>query len=140
MTPVTLPRSATEAADQLAQCYSRKDVDGLLAITHPLFNGLGSGADEVVHTFEELRTGITRDFSQCDEVSMKLSDIKIQEVQGFAWMIATCTITARTGSEVLSLTGRMSGAFILIPDGWQVAQTHFSMAYGAQETGQSFPV
>ena len=44
MTHIALPRSATEAADQLAQCYSRRDVDGLLAITHPLFTGLGSGA------------------------------------------------------------------------------------------------
>ncbi|WP_319579975.1 nuclear transport factor 2 family protein [uncultured Methanospirillum sp.] len=139
MTQVSLPGSAAEAADQLAGCYSRKDVEGLLAITSPLFNGFGSGLDEVVHSFEELRAGISRDFSQCDEVTMKFSDTQIKEVQGFAWMIAKCTITARTGSEVLSLTGRMSAAFISSPGGWQIAQTHFSLPYGAQEEGQSFP-
>jgi len=139
MTQVSLPGSAAEAADQLAECYSRKDVEGLLAITSPLFNGFGSGPDEVVHSFEELRAGISRDFSQCDEVTMKFSDTHIKEVHGFAWMIARCTITARTGNEVLSLIGRMSAAFISSPDGWQVAQTHFSMPYGAQEEGQSFP-
>ena len=139
MTQVSLPGSAAEAADQLAGYYSHKDVEGLLAITSPLFNGFGSGPDEVVHSFEELRTGISRDFSQCDEVTMKFSDTQIKEVQGFAWMIAICTITARTGSNILSLTGRMSAAFISTPGGWQVAQTHFSMPYGAQEDGQSFP-
>jgi len=140
MTQGSLPGSAAEAADQLAECYSRKDVEGLLAITSPHFNGFGSGPDEVVHSFEKLRAGISRDFSQCDEVTMKFFDTLMKEVEGFAWMIAGCTITARKGSEVHSLTGRMSAAFISTPGGWQVAQTHFSMPNGVQEEGQSFPV
>lgn len=140
MTHISLPKSPAEAAEQLAGCYSRKDVEGLLAITSPLFTGFGSGSDEIVRSFDELRTSFSRDFSQCEEVSMVFTDTLIREVQSSAWMIALCTISARTKGEVISLTGRMSAVFVSTPNGWQIAQTHFSIPDVSQDAGQSFPV
>lgn len=140
MTSTTLPQTVQEAVDQLAAYYSARDCNGLLSITSPAFIGLGSGPDENVFSAEELRTSLNRDFSQCDDIEMKFSKLHIREDIRAAWMLANCTITARTGGKVITMAGRMTGVFRRTTSGWMIAQTHFSMPYSGQEPGHSFPV
>ena len=139
MAVLSLPQSVSETVEQLAAYYSHKDIEGLIAITSPQFTGFGSGPDEIVHSIEEFRTSLIRDFSLCDQVRMEFDDIHIREDIRAAWMIAACTITAQTGTDTIALKGRMSAVFRRVSSGWQIALTHFSMPYLDQEPGQSYP-
>ena len=138
MTEKNLPQTVQEAIDQYAAFYSARDIDGILSITSPGFLGFGSGPDEAVYSADEYIRALKRDFSQSDEIRMTFTELHIREDIRAAWMLANCTITAKIHGDLTLMEGRMTAVFRRITTGWQVAMTHFSMAYTGQEAGHSF--
>ena len=131
--------AVTAAMDRYARAYSEKDLEGVLATTAEDFFGHGSGPDEEVYGKEQLRSQVERDLAQCDRVSMVIGPGHISGEGNVAWYAGNCTVEAIVDGQDMRLEGRITAVLKKVGDQWLIAMSHFSMPFGAQEAGQSWP-
>ncbi len=124
------------------KAYECKDLEGVLAgyAPDPDTVVLGSGPDEIYVGPRQARKGLKRDFEQSQDVHVKLSGVRVSAAGKVAWLSANCTFLAHNekGAGVV-LAGRISAVLEKRRSQWLVAQSHFSMPYGEQDEGRSFP-
>ena len=129
-----------EAMQAYATAYKKKDIRTLSALFAPEISGFGSGPDEVVLDRKDFSGQIKRDLSQVTSVSLEYTGMKIFGEGRIAWVTTGCNyyFTIKPGITHV-LTGRMT--IVLRNNGkrWIIEQMHFSMPYGEQAAGQSFP-
>lgn len=118
----------------------KKDIRAILSLASPEISGFGSGPDEVVPDRRVFRGQIQRDLSQVTSVSLEYTGMKIFGEGRIAWVTTGCkyNFTVKPGLTQ-AMTGRMT--IVLRNNGkrWMIEQMHFSMPYGEQVAGQSFP-
>jgi len=129
----------TASFDRYKIAYSNKDINMLLGMTDPLFFGLGSGPDEKVNSFDELKSQLERDFAQSGNLAIDFGPLAMAWDGNVAWCAGDCTISATIGDEQLRLEGRMTAVLRRNGKEWMFAHTHFSMPDREQEAGKSFP-
>jgi ketosteroid isomerase-like protein len=128
-----------DALRDYGAAYSRRDAEGVLALTAPEFMAFGSGSDEVCTDRDEYAKGLERDFIQCDDLAMEFNDIRVAGTGDVAWIAAGCTITPTFEGRSEALHGRMTAVFRRDGDRWLCALTHFSLPCSEQEEGESYP-
>lgn len=116
------------------------DAEGVVA----LFAGdesvvVGTGADEVRFGLNEIRSQVERDISQADEISVVLENQRTSVAGDAAFVYADARFVGSVGGESFELPARWTAGLVHTEDGWQVMQCHFSVAYGEQAEGESFP-
>ena len=120
--------------------YRKKDIQGMLAIFSPEICGYGSGPDEVIRGREDFLRQIRRDMSQADVLAVEFTDTKISGEGRVAWVVTRSSITfAVGGAAQQTMHGRSTMVLRNTGSRWLIEQIHFSMPYGGQSTGQSFP-
>ncbi len=125
---------------QYATTYRNKDIRGLLAVFSPGICGFGSGPDEVIHNQDEFIRQIRRDTSQATVNAVEFSDTQISGEGRVAWLMTKSAITFTVpGAGKQTMQGRSTMVMRDTGSRWVIEQIHFSMPYGGQSTGQSFP-
>jgi len=112
---------------QMTDALSRKDIEGVMALTDPEFRGLGTGIDEKAIGREEYRRHLERDFMQAETISLDLSDVLIGAEGTIAWVMAdlTCRVVVDGAGETRN--GRMTAVLRGTGHAWVFAQMHYSL-------------
>jgi uncharacterized protein (TIGR02246 family) len=123
-----------------ATAYRTRDFRGMMAIFAPDICGFGSGPDEVIGNHRDFIQQIRRDMSQATILAVDFSDTGIFGDGRVAWVMTRSAITFTTGgSPAQTLDGRSTMVMKNTGSRWLIQQIHFSMPFGGQEKGQSFP-
>jgi ketosteroid isomerase-like protein len=128
------------AVEQYATAYRQKDIRTLSALFSPTISGFGSGPDEIISNHDDFIRQIRRDMSQATILSVEFPDRKIFGDGRVAWTTSKSTITfTLDGKTKQALQGRSTIVLRNTGSRWLIEQLHFSMPYGGQAEGQSFP-
>jgi ketosteroid isomerase-like protein len=122
-----------------AEAYHKKDKKTLAGICSPDISGFGSGPDEVFQGRMELMEGLARDFKQVGSLYLRFPAMWMNGDGRVAWVTCWCEFLATVGTTPVLMPGRMTAVLRNTGRRWLFEQVHFSMPYGGQETGQSFP-
>jgi ketosteroid isomerase-like protein len=126
--------------EQYAMAYREKDIRTLSAIFAPEISGFGSGPDEVIGNHADFLRQIRRDMSQATILSVGFTDRKIFGEGRVAWATSKSAIAFSIGGkEKQTLSGRSTMVLRNTGSRWVIAQLHFSLPFGGQSEGQSFP-
>jgi ketosteroid isomerase-like protein len=125
---------------QWKDAYSRRDVDGALAVMAPDADvvGIGTGPDEWRVGPEEFKAQLERDFAQSEALSVDYEPLVVSEAGPVAWVAGRARVRARVEGQDVSLTGRFTAVLEQRGDRWLLVQTHFSLPAAEQAEGQSF--
>lgn len=124
---------------RLATATGEKDLDSIMALTDPDFQGLGTGADEKAIGRVAYRRHLERDFSQAETLSLEFSDVRIGAEGTVAWVMADMAYRAVVDGAPQTLDGRMTAVLRGTGHAWVVAQLHYSLPAEGQEAGKSYP-
>jgi ketosteroid isomerase-like protein len=123
-----------------ATAYRQKDIRAMSALFSPTVSGFGSGPDEIIPDHDALIRQMRRDMSQATILSVEFPDRKIFGDGRVAWTSSKSTITFTIdGRTKQVMEGRSTIVLRNTGRRWLIEQLHFSMPYGGQSSGQSFP-
>ena len=126
--------------ERYAEAYKKKDITTLSEIFAPDITGFGSGPDEIIGNHRDFIRQIRRDITQADILAVVFSDQKIFGDGRVAWATSQSTMTFTVnGSKKETLCGRSTMVLRNTGNRWLIEQLHFSLPYGGQAEGQSFP-
>jgi ketosteroid isomerase-like protein len=134
-------QAAVEATlQQWKDAYSRRDVDGALAVIAPDDDvvGIGTGPDECRVGPEEFKAQLERDFAQAEALSVDYEPLVVSEAGPVAWVAGRARVQARVEGQELTLVGRLTAVLEQRQDRWLLVQTHFSLPAAEQAEGRSF--
>jgi len=125
---------------QYAAAYRNRDAITLGTLFSPDICGFGSGPDEIIRNHKEFVRQIARDTSQASAINVDFSETEIAGEGPVAWVMSRCAFTfTLPGSKKQTLHGRITMILANTGSRWLIRQIHFSMPYGGQVEGQSFP-
>lgn len=128
------------AMDTYASAYKKGDIRAMAAVFSPEICGFGSGPDEIIRDHAGFIRQIRRDMEQATVNDVEFSATTIHGDGRVAWVMTNCTMTYTVfGSGKQTLQGRSTMVLKNTGSRWRIEQIHFSMPYGGQTTGQSFP-
>lgn len=126
--------------EQYAAGYVKKDIRALSAVFSRDICGFGSGPDEVIENHDVFLRQISRDMSQAQVNAVEFSETRIHGEGRIAWVMTRTAITFTVpGLKKQTLKGRSTMVLRNTGDHWLIEQIHFSLPYGEQSAGQSFP-
>ena len=126
---------------QMMGSYGAKDVDGVMATfvkEDPMI--IGTGADELRFTYDDVRFQVARDLSEPDSASVTLEDLRVNVFGDAAFAYAKAIIHASFGDDHHRFPVRFTYGMVRTEDGWRVAQGHTSVPERNQPEGRSFAV
>jgi ketosteroid isomerase-like protein len=114
---------------QWKDAYSRRDMDGALAVMAPDADvlGIGTGPDEWRVGPAEFKAQLERDFAQSEALSVDYEPLVVSEAGPVAWVAARASVQVRVEGQKLTLTGRFTAVLEQRGDRWLLMQTHFSL-------------
>jgi ketosteroid isomerase-like protein len=128
------------AMESYATAYRKKDIQTLSALFSRGISGFGSGADEVIGDHDDFIRQIRRDMSQATILSVEFTERKIFGDGRVAWATSKSAIAFSVGGSGRQvLHGRSTMVLRNTGSRWVIEQLHFSLPYGGQSEGQSFP-
>ncbi|OPY38337.1 MAG: hypothetical protein A4E35_00760 [Methanoregula sp. PtaU1.Bin051] len=127
--------------DAYATAYRKKDIRTLSEIFSSDITGYGSGPDEIIGNHADFLRQTRRDMSQADIFAVEFTERKIFGEGRVAWATSKTEIafTVDGGKTKQTLHGRSTMVLRNTGSRWLIEQLHFSMPYGGQAAGQSFP-
>jgi ketosteroid isomerase-like protein len=129
-----------ETMERYSTAYRKKDLRALSEIFSPDITGFGSGPDEVIADHASFIRQMKRDMSQATILSVVFSGRKIFGDGRVAWATSKSTITFTVdGTRKQTIQGRSTMVLQNTGSRWLIGQLHFSMPFGEQSAGQSFP-
>jgi len=129
-----------ETMQKYGTAYQKKDLKALSALFSPEISGFGSGPDEVIADHTSFIRQMKRDMSQATILSFEFSDRQIFGDGRIAWATSKSTISFTVdGTRKQTMSGRSTMVLRNTGSHWLIAQLHFSLPYGEQSPGQSFP-
>jgi ketosteroid isomerase-like protein len=125
---------------QWKDAYSRRDVDGALAVMAPDEDlvGIGTGPDEWRVGPAEFKAQLERDFAQSEALSVAYEPLVVSAAGPVDWVAGRATVAARVEGRELTLTGRFTAVLEQRGDRWLLMQTHFSLPAAEQAEDRSF--
>jgi len=115
-----------------------KDIRKILDLCSSEITGFGSGPDEVVRGKTLLKEILRRDLSQADQISVAFPGMEMHGLGAVALVTSGCSFTFVSCGVKQNVSGRFT-AVMRNTGRWLIEQIHFSMPFGAQKAGQSYP-
>ncbi len=130
-----------ELFDNFQKAYASKDIEKILSfvIPEPDLALIGTGADEEMLGPEKLCSQLERDFSQAEELSIRIVPRSISALGDVAWAWTDTLIIAKSGGQVVEMPCRQTFVLMHREGRWLIAQSHLSMPLPSQAKGESFP-
>ena len=124
----------------MAECYARRDLEGLLATCAPDPDHVmyGTQADEKRMGLSGIKAQAERDWSQSNAASIEYGWTSISAAGNVAWTAADVAFKLEAGGQKMTLPGRLTAVLERRGDKWLIVQSHFSLPAASPE-GQSFP-
>ncbi|MFA4860967.1 nuclear transport factor 2 family protein [Methanoregula sp.] len=130
----------TETMQAYVTAYRMKDIKGLSAVFSRDISGFGSGPDEVIANHADFMQHTKRDMSQATILAAEFTERKIFGDGRIAWVTSKSSLTFTIdGTKKQTIHGRSTMVLQNRGRGWKIEQLHFSLPYGDQSAGQSFP-
>jgi ketosteroid isomerase-like protein len=124
---------------QYAEGYLSKDIRRILDLCSPDITGFGSGPDEVVRGKTSLKETLRRDLSQADQISVAFPGMEIHGLGAVVLVMSGCSFTFVSCGVRKNMSGRFTAVVRNTGSRWLIEQIHFSMPFGGQKAGQSYP-
>ncbi|MCK9299341.1 nuclear transport factor 2 family protein [Methanoculleus sp. YWC-01] len=124
---------------RMTEATARKDVDAIMALTDPDFQGFGTGADEKAIGRDAYRRHLERDVAQAETIALDLSDVRIAAEGTVAWVMADMAYHFVVDGVGETLNGRMTAVLRGTGHAWVFAQVHYSFPAEGQDEGRSYP-
>ncbi len=126
---------------RFARAYSAKDVAAILDLYESDRStiAIGSGADEWNVGVKQIRRQFERDTSQAETLKLKIGASRVQATKDVAWLAARLVAEVGAGGQTIAMAGRFTATLRRRGKTWKFVQTHFSMPFGEQAPGESFP-
>lgn len=123
------------------EAYSRRDIDGLLALfaPDPDLIVIGTGADERRIGLSELKLQAERDWSQSESLSFELGWRSVSAAGSVAWLAVEAVGWGRVDGQEISFPLRLTAVLEKRGDKWLCVQMHFSTPAAGQAEGESIP-
>ena len=129
-----------ETMQAYSTAYQNRDIKTLSALFSQEISGFGSGADEVISNHNDFIRQMKRDMCQATIHSVAFSDRQVFGDGRVAWATSKSTITFTAGgAKKQIICGRSTMVLRNTGSRWIIEQLHFSLPYGEQSAGQSFP-
>lgn len=130
-----------EVLNSYGNAYANKDLDAMLNLflEDPDIVAIGTGEDEWVHGFDELKEGLKRDITQSESIKVHFKNLKVSSTDNVAWTSSYMTMNANVSGEEIILEGRLTAVFKKVEDKWYFTHIHYSLPAKEQEEGHSFP-
>jgi len=120
--------------------YQKRDIRALSAVFSHDISGFGSGPDEVIADHKDFIQHMKRDMSQATILAAEFTERKVFGDGRIAWVTSKSSMTFTTdGTTKQTIYGRSTMVLQNKGSGWKIEQLHFSLPYGGQAVGQSFP-
>jgi ketosteroid isomerase-like protein len=138
---VNVQKAVFDLLEKYAKAYLDKDLDGILK----LFTDredlvlIGTGYDEWIKGYENLQSGLERDFKQADNINIKFKNVTISSADNVAWLSAHMNMEAQVEGQDVYLPGRLSAVVLKIDEKWLFTQLHYSLPASEQEEGKAWP-
>jgi ketosteroid isomerase-like protein len=131
----------TEVLNRFLETYSRRDVEGTLALLAPDPDLLiiGTGVDEKISGIQKARIQLKRDYAQADEISIKLGPVAVSAAGTVAWLAADSTWKVKIDEKYVDYQFRWTLVMEKRQSKWLIVQSHLSAPAQSQAGGQSFP-
>lgn len=135
-------KAVKDILDIYIRAYARKDLDKMMSLfaDDPDLVFIGTGEDEWVQGYEDLKKGFKRDFKQADEIDIGFENLNISSSEDVAWASMRMMMNAVVSGEEVILVGRLSLVAEKRDNKWFIVHLHFSLPAGGQEEGESYPV
>lgn len=130
----------TALLDRFAAAYSAKDVARVLALisSDPDTVLVGTGGDEIRTGPDQIRAQIERDLSQAEDITLELGPVRVSTRGDVAWAFAEATVVATVEGATHRMPVRMTTILVVDDDTLVIHSGHLSVAFAAQEAGESF--
>jgi len=127
--------------EKYVQAYHEKDLDGIVKLFADRDDLvlIGTGYDEWIEGYEDIRSGFERDFKQADDIQVKFRNFTISSADNVAWLSAHMTMDARVDGHDIYLPGRLTAVVLKIDHQWLFTQLHYSLPAVEQEEGKAWP-
>lgn len=127
---------------RMMEACAKKDVDAIMALVAHNENVvfIGSGEDEKVVGWKEIKAGYERDFAQADSIKITMPWVTISSAGRVAWVSADETYDAVSGGRKIKMEGRMTAVLEKRRGKWLIVQMHFSVPNVKQPSGRSFSI
>jgi ketosteroid isomerase-like protein len=138
--------ATTEAAvkavlNKMAECYSRRDWEGLKALLAPDPDNVmyGTGAHEKRVGLAEIKAQADSDWSQTEANALEYGWTSISAAGNVAWAAADMSFKLTVQGQELVFPGRLTAVLEKRGSQWLIAQSHFSLPVAGQEAGEAVP-
>jgi len=127
--------------EKYVQAYHEKDLNGILKLFADRDDLvlIGTGYDEWIKGYGDIRSGFERDFKQADNIHVKFRKVTVSSCDNVAWLSAHMTMDARVDGHDIYLPGRLTAVVLKIGDEWLFTQLHYSLPAVEQEEGKAWP-
>jgi ketosteroid isomerase-like protein len=138
--------ATTEAAvkavlDKLSQSYATRDLETVLAsfAADPDTVIYGTGADEKRVGLAEIQAQVERDWSQSEAAAISFRWTSVSAAGSVAWVATDSAFAIQAGGQKMTIPARITWVLERRGDKWLIVQAHFSVPFGEQAAGESFP-
>ena len=100
---------------------------------------IGTGNDEVRKGISEIKSQLSRDFAQVDEISCAFSNLMVSNLETIAWVSGNLKVDVVISGKKESYHGRLTMVMENRGGKFLIHQSHFSLPYPTQASGQSWP-
>lgn len=101
---------------------------------------IGSGADELYFSLDDLKRACERDWSQADIQDIEISDLTVESEYDSAWCFCNAVFKLQIDKKPLDIKYRWTLVFIKREGKWKMAQSHLSVPATDQPEGSSFSI
>ena len=135
-------KAVKDLLDRYIKAYASKDLEGMMSLfaDDPDLVFIGTGEEEWVQGYEDLKKGFKRDFKQADEIDVGFENLTISSTGNVAWASMRMMMNAMVNGEEVILVGRLSIIAEKRENKWLFVHLHFSLPASGQEEGDSYPV
>ena len=113
--------------DEYVRYYNEKSESKVLALFSKTVSGFGTGRDEVVENFRQLKERIHADLDPANAIRLSVRVIATGGEMPVAWVTAFCNFDGRIGGEAIHVEGRMTAVLVNRGGRWVFEQVHFSV-------------
>ncbi|HOX34498.1 MAG TPA: nuclear transport factor 2 family protein [Methanoregulaceae archaeon] len=112
--------------DDYVRFYNEKSESKVLALFSKTVSGFGTGRDEVVEDFRQLKGRIHADLDPANAIRLSVRVIATGGEMPAAWVTAFCNLYGMIGKKPIHLEGRMTAVLVNRGGRWLFEQIHFS--------------
>jgi hypothetical protein len=113
--------------DQYVRYYNEKNEGKVLALFSKDISGFGTGKDEIVGNFAQLKEQLRTDLDPANAIHLSVRILTTGGEMPAAWITGFCNLDGRMGKKSIHMVGRVTAVLVNRGGRWLFTQVHFSV-------------